>query len=162
MKNSNSPVVFIVEDDVFYANALSKTLSPYYDRIQVYGSGKEVLSAKGQVPDVVLLDYWLGDLNAFLVMRKLKEINPGVRIILVSGEAKLEAVVQALKQGAHDYIGKDEGLSEAVAVVGKALNTSEPLHDQPKKREVLMDRRTFPLLAASFMMLVVLLAKLIN
>ena len=155
-----SSKVFIIEDDVFYAKALEKTIESGYSNINMYHSGAEVLEDPEAIPDIVLLDYWLGDINGLTIMRKLMERNPNVQIILVSGQAKLDVVVQALRLGAHEYLNKDEGLDKVLPILNNAVEISSlnsTLLDTRKK-----DRRMLPLIVASFVILAFITAKLMD
>ena len=50
MKKSQEPLIHIIEDDIFYANALKKTLEPKYTNVEMYHSGEEVMNRKGKYP----------------------------------------------------------------------------------------------------------------
>jgi len=55
-------------------------------------------------PDVVAVDIALPRLGGLQVLARLKEMDPGVRVIVCTGEARREVVVQAFREGVRDYV----------------------------------------------------------
>jgi len=57
-------------------------------------------------PDVVILDYSLPDGNAIDLMSRLKSIDPGLPVIILTGHGSIDLAVQAVKQGADQFLTK--------------------------------------------------------
>jgi DNA-binding NtrC family response regulator len=72
-------------------------------------------------PDIVLLDFKLPDLNGLEVLRRLHSADPGVKVIMISGEGSTEVAVEAMKAGAIDYLSKPLVLKELKALLDKAV-----------------------------------------
>lgn len=100
--------IFIVEDDPFFGETLKYHLQLNPDfNVVVYGSGKECLGNLYQKPDIICLDFGLPDLSGDLLLKKIKEINNTIPIIIISGQEDIAVAVDFLKSGATDYIVKN-------------------------------------------------------
>jgi two-component system, NtrC family, response regulator AtoC len=109
MKNNNAFKVFIVEDDTWYGSMLQHYLSlnPEYE-IKRFESPSDFFAHLHENPDVVTLDYSLPDCDGGEVLKKIKQQNPDTRVIVISGQEDVATAINLLKNGAFDYIVKDE------------------------------------------------------
>ena len=109
MKNHQSFKVYIVEDDVWYGSMLEHYLSlnPEYE-VKRFESPGEFFASLHETPDVVTLDYSLPDCDGAEVLKKIKEHNPDIRVIIISGQEDVATAINLLKNGAFDYIVKDD------------------------------------------------------
>jgi DNA-binding NtrC family response regulator len=101
--------IFIVEDDKFYGEYLKHNLSlnPDYG-IRHFLTGKEFIENLHEKPDVVTLDYNLPDYNGAVVLKKIRQISPETQVIIVSGQKDISTALDLMKDGAYDYIVKDQ------------------------------------------------------
>src|SRR4029077_9903102 len=67
-----------------------------------------------EVPDVVTLDYSLPDSDGTEVLRKIREFNPDIRVLIISGQEDVATAINLLKNGAFDYIVKDDDTKDRV------------------------------------------------
>ncbi|CAE7208877.1 rfbP [Symbiodinium sp. CCMP2456] len=112
--------VFVVEDDQLYAKATKHHLSLNPDNeVEVFANGKECLHNLYKNPHLVFLDYSLPDMSGIDVLRKIKQSQPELPVIIVSGQEDIDTVVTLLKEGAYDYIVKDSNEKERM---WKAVN----------------------------------------
>ena len=65
-------------------------------------------------PQVVTLDYTLGDLNGKEVLKKIKQTNPDTQVVIISGQEDIRTAVELLKDGAYDYIVKNEDTNNRI------------------------------------------------
>jgi DNA-binding NtrC family response regulator len=109
MKNPNSLKIFILEDDVWYGSMLNHYLSlnPDYE-VRRFESSKEFFSHLHEKPDVVTLDYSLPDMDGGEVLKKIREVHPDIQVIIISGQEDVATAISLLKNGAFDYIVKDD------------------------------------------------------
>ncbi len=109
MKNHHSFKVFIVEDDVWYGSMLQHYLSlnPEYE-VKRFESPRDFFAQLHENPEVVTLDYSLPDCDGAEVLKKIKEHNPDIRVIVISGQEDVATAINLLKNGAFDYIVKDD------------------------------------------------------
>ena len=112
--------IFLVEDNELYAKATKHHLSLNPDnQVEHFVSGKSCLEKLYLQPDCILLDYSLPDLSGIDVLKKVKSSQPDLPVIIVSGQEDVATAIDLLKEGAYDYIVKDENSKERI---WKAIN----------------------------------------
>lgn len=109
MSNNTDFKIFIVEDDPWYGNLLMHHLSlnPDYD-VSLYTTGKEVLKALPEDPDLLCMDYGLPDIEGEKLIKQILKVQSDLPIIVISGQEDISVAVSLLKTGAKDYIVKDD------------------------------------------------------
>ncbi|WP_232816269.1 sigma-54-dependent transcriptional regulator [Chryseobacterium capnotolerans] len=109
----NYTKIFIVEDDMFFSEMLKYHLSLNPDHeIIAFDTAKDCLSGLYLNPDIICIDFGLPDMKGDVLFKKLKEAQPSVPIIIISGQDDIETAINFLKSGAHDYIVKNEHTKE--------------------------------------------------
>ncbi len=120
--------IFIVEDDEWYGELLSYQLSLNPDNvIEIYKSGKELLQNLYKQPQLITLDYSLPDTNGGELLRKIKQQTPDTHVIIISGQNDVTTAVELLKNGAHDYIVKDNDIKERIWNAVRHIHTNQSL-----------------------------------
>jgi DNA-binding NtrC family response regulator len=85
--------------------------------------GKEALKlVRAGDPDVLLVDLGMPGMDGMELMRKVREIDPELPVILMTGSAEVQGAVRAIRAGAHDYLAKPFDHREVIRVVLRALN----------------------------------------
>ena len=101
--------VFVVEDDQFYSEVLEYHLSLNPDlSVTTFSTAKEFLKNLDKNPGVITLDYSLPDMDGKEVLRRIKEHNSDIPVVMISGQENIKTAITLLKDGAYDYIVKDE------------------------------------------------------
>jgi len=129
--------IFVVEDNEWYNKLLVHTLllNPDYE-VKSFFNGKDFLESLYETPDVVTLDYRLPDLSGLEVLKRIRQENNDVHVILISEQEDIEMALTLLRQGAYDYITKSEDIKE------RLLNTVHNIRkDIGLKREISNLRR---------------------
>jgi two-component system response regulator AtoC len=110
----NKPIkVFVVEDNEWYNRFLVHNLSLNPDiEIISFMTGKDCLNHLNDCPDVITLDYRLPDISGLDLLRKIKEENNDIQVILISEQDDIAVVVDLLREGAYDYIVKSNDIRE--------------------------------------------------
>lgn len=125
------PKILIVDDESFISETLERILSEENYQSLVAQTGQAALDVFGEeLVDLVLLDLNLPDIPGIEILRKLKEMDPDLLVIIITGYASVESAVEALKLGAYDYIKKPFKADVIKLIVKLALET------QSLKREV--------------------------
>lgn len=105
--------IFVVEDDPLYGEMLKYHLSLNPDNEVIkFDTGTACLKNLHQNPSLISLDYSLPDMSGFDVIRKVKEFNTDIPVVVVSGQEDVATAVKLLKDGAYDYFVKDEDTKE--------------------------------------------------
>jgi two-component system response regulator AtoC len=105
--------IFVVEDSEWYNRLLVHTLSlnPDYE-IKSFYNGKDFLNSLFELPDIVTLDYRLPDITGLEVLKRIRQENNDVQVILISEQEDIDTVVSLLKLGAYDYITKSDDIKD--------------------------------------------------
>jgi two-component system, NtrC family, response regulator AtoC len=129
--------IFVVEDSEWYNRLLVHTLSlnPDYE-VKSFFNGKDFLNSLFELPDIVTLDYRLPDFTGLDILKRIREENPDVQVILISEQDDIDTVVNLLKMGAYDYISKSEDIKDRLLNTVKNIRNGIGL-----KREISTLRR---------------------
>jgi DNA-binding NtrC family response regulator len=114
--------VLIVDDEESICWALGRLLTEDGHDVRVASSAEEAIDAVGrQTPDLVMLDVRLPGMDGLSAMRRLNELAGAVPIVVMTAFGSLQTAVQALGNGAFDYLTKPFDLDQAAAVISRAL-----------------------------------------
>jgi two-component system response regulator AtoC len=108
---------------MFFAEKGYETITAEYGR-----EGLE--KVKSEMPDIVILDIRLPDLNGIDVLEEIKAINEGTYVIMITAFHDMETTIEAMKNGAYDYIHKPINIKEldfSVQKVAEALELKNKL-----------------------------------
>jgi len=124
--------IFVVEDNEWYNKLLVYTLSLNQDyEVKSFFNARDFLNCLYESPDIVTLDYRLPDISGLEVLKKIRQENSDIQVILISEQEDINMVVTLLKLGAYDYITKSEDIKD------RLLNTIQNLRkDISLKREI--------------------------
>lgn len=106
------------------------------------GADGVALVRDGQA-DLVLLDLFLPDRNGIEILREMRRVAPQQEVVVITGHASAESAVQAMKEGAFDYITKPVNFEELKLVIAKALEKQRLLKENVYLRKQLEERFPF-------------------
>ncbi len=131
-----SDLIFIVEDDHFYASAVSAYLeSMGFENIAIYESGKECLKNIYKRPQLVLLDYNLADTKGMNIMLEIVSFDSNTPVVFISGQVSIQSAIDTLKFGAFDYIQKDNYAFDKLAdIISRISEGQQVVVDHQKKK----------------------------
>src|SRR6188508_3844099 len=116
--------ILVVDDEALIRWSLSERLkSDGYELLEA-DTGKAALEKLPEGVDLVLLDYRLPDTDGVAVLRKIKEFDQDILVILLTAYASVETAVEAMKLGAYHFANKPFNLDEVTAMVERALETT--------------------------------------
>jgi len=99
-------------------------------RVEVAGTGAEGLKRVGaRPPDVILLDLGLPDQSGLEVYQRIRRIDARIPVIFVTMAKTADAAIEAMKQGAYDYLFKPLDLQQLRRVVGEALEVARRMRE---------------------------------
>ncbi|OAN57645.1 DNA-binding response regulator [Sphingomonas sp. TDK1] len=125
MAREDEPVVIIIDDDAAVRIMLDSLLRSVGFATRCYGSPQEALDAPApDVPSCVVLDVRMPQMSGFELRERLAERGWSIPIIFMTGHGDIPMSVQAMKQGAIDFLPKpfrDQDMIDAVAAaIGRA------------------------------------------
>jgi len=124
--------IFVVEDSEWYNRLLVHTLSLNPDfEIRSFFNGKDFLNSLIEAPDIITLDYRLPDFTGMELLKRIREENSDVQVILISEQEDINTVVNLLKMGAYDYISKSDDIKDRLTNTVKNIRNGIGL-----KREI--------------------------
>lgn len=120
--SQNGPSILIVDDDREICEILSRLLIKERLRPLVAHEGDTALKMiRSRMPDVVLLDMRLPGMDGMEVLKRAKDLDEALPVVMITGYADLEGAVEAMRAGAHDYLAKPFDHNELSRVVNRAL-----------------------------------------
>ena len=114
--------ILLVEDEPPVRCLIKRILSTESAKILTAGSGAQALQILARTAvDLVILDVWLPDMIGTEVLRRLRDIDADVAVIMVTGYGSAGTVRAAMELGAFDYLTKPFSNQEMSRVVREAL-----------------------------------------
>lgn len=105
--------IHVIEDDKVFSKLIEHTLRLVLEvEVVPFYNGNDFLKSLPDNPDIVTLDLGLPDYSGEALLKKIKKFNPDIEVIIISGQDDISLAVQLLKEGAYDYITKDENIKE--------------------------------------------------
>jgi two-component system response regulator HydG len=118
----NIPTVLVVDDDQANLSSLATTFERENWKALTASNGKEALDLLRQSPvDVVLTDLAMPGIDGLDLLKNLKKLRPETEVILMTAYGTVEKAVEAMKEGADDFVTKPFKRAQIVKAVKKAL-----------------------------------------
>lgn len=123
--------VFVVEDDVWYADFLKHHLSmnPEFD-VSVFYDGKSLLKRLKEKPDVITLDYNLPDFQGNKLLSEILSFDKNCKVVMISAQEDVKTGIELVKNGAYDYLVKDDNTSSQIWKLVHRIEKEGELHDE--------------------------------
>ena len=115
--------ILVVDDEQSILQSLDGILSDEGFEVLCVPSGASALKKIEEVmPDLVLLDIWMPEMDGLETLVKIKEIYSSLQVVMMSGHGTIETAVKATKLGAYDFIEKPLSLEKLLLSVNNALD----------------------------------------
>lgn len=124
MKQLQDPSIrsVIVDDDRTIGDILKDLITKEHISVEVFNDSLEAIEFITKEPvDVVITDLMMPRIGGMEVLRQAKAMNPGVVVIIITGHGSLETAIEAIREGAYDYIKKPFKLQEMEIVFNNAV-----------------------------------------
>jgi two-component system, LuxR family, response regulator FixJ len=119
---SDNPTVHIIDDDAALRESLGFLLRTVQIAVQAYDSAKAFLDAlPGVNPGCIITDVRMPGMSGIELLKKLRELNVAVPVIVITGHGDIPLAVEAMKFGAIDFLEKPFDDEVLVASVQSAL-----------------------------------------
>ena len=148
MDNFADPIrVLVVDDEQDIRDGSERILSRIGYDVNKSPRGDEALKILPQInPSIVLLDLMMPGMGGMEVLKHIREIDDTIQVIVITGYATVEAAIEAMKEGAYDFIPKPFEPDQLRIVVNRASEkirlTREAHHLAQEKSRTLMDLDT--------------------
>ena len=120
-----SALILVIDDEKNICTALEGILADEgYEVITALTAKEGLKKIERELPDLVLLDIWLPDIDGLKVLKEIKSHYPHLPVIMISGHGNVETAVKAMKLGAYDFIEKPLSWENTIPPVKNALKFS--------------------------------------
>jgi len=129
-------LVFIVDDE----QAISKLLSYWVKdkwkyNVEVFSNGEDALKRLSARPDIVLLDIMLPGLDGIETLKRIKQFDENLPVIILSAQGSIEVAVEALRFGAFDYFPKPIDMQRLEPSLKNAIKNYDLLKELENLKE---------------------------
>ena len=125
--------VLVVDDERLVRWSLGQRLLARGWNVTEAGSVAEALGAPA--PDAAILDYKLPDGDGIEVLRRLRQVDPDLPVIMLTAHQDTELIVEAMRAGASDYLTKPFEVDEVVLRVTRAVETARGSRELRRLKE---------------------------
>ena len=130
--------ILIIDDEASIRESLSGILADEGFRSLSAEDGQQGLSLlEEEQVDLVLLDIWMPGLDGLEVLKRIKESQADLPVIMISGHGTIETAVQATKMGAYDFIEKPPSYDKIILSINNALDLA-----RLKKENLILRQQT--------------------
>ncbi len=147
--------ILVVDDDAVARDLLVEALRKEGYQVEAVADGAQAIERGRQKRfDVVLTDIRMGSVGGIEVLREFKQLSPDTPIVLLTAFGSMEGAIEAIKQGAYDYLAKPFRKEEIKLVVRRSLDHGRLVQENARFREELRERQELsPLVGSSPLML---------
>jgi two-component system, NtrC family, response regulator AtoC len=118
--------ILIVDDDSQLADNIRLYLERYDWETHVeYSAETGLKKLKTLHPDILLTDHMMPGMTGIDLIKQVQEVDPNIKIVMLTGEGSLQVAVDAMKAGASDYLSKPASLAELKVVLDKTLGQAQ-------------------------------------
>ena len=136
--------ILIADDEEVMRDSLSDWLrEDGYDVIAVASGAEAVEKVKSEPWSVLMVDLKMPGMDGMEVVRQVKKISPELPIIMVTAYATVDTAVQAMKEGAYDYIAKPFDPEQVGLAIRKIIAHQELLEENVALRQALRKQHEF-------------------
>src|SRR5215468_1897548 len=129
-ERSMAHLLLIDDDPALIPGQVRQAFPAPAHRVEVAATGAEGLGRIGAgPPDVILLDLGLPDQSGLEVYQQVRRIDARIPVIFITLAKGADAAIEAMKQGAYDYLFKPLDLNHLRRVVGEALDVARRMRE---------------------------------
>ncbi|MBM4287274.1 MAG: sigma-54-dependent Fis family transcriptional regulator [Deltaproteobacteria bacterium] len=130
--SSQTIKTLVIDDDKAMRDACYQILSRLGHEVEVASDGRRGLSLLGKGSyDIILLDLVMPDINGVEVLRQIRNLDPGPKVIIITGHGTIASAVETIKLGAFDFLPKPFTPDDLRQMVRRALEKQPETGDTP-------------------------------
>lgn len=152
--STSSGTILVVDDDAVARQLLADALRKEGYDVEIAAGGADAIAlGRAKRFDVVLTDIKMGEVDGLAVLREFRQRSLETAIVLLTAFGSMDGAVEAIKQGAYDYLAKPFKKEDIKLVVRRSLDHSRLVRENARIREELRERHGSPLIGSSPAML---------
>lgn len=133
--------ILIVDDEPAQRLILSGYLKQKSYKIDEAGSGNEAIELLSrEIFDLVISDFNMPDMSGLELLKNTKSLNPEIAFVLVTAYGTIESAVEAMKEGADDYVTKPVDLEELDLIIKRIFEKKQLISENKQLKEQLADK----------------------
>ena len=133
---AESVTILVVDDEKGIREGCRRILASEGYGVDVAENGKMALEmVTGKPYDLILVDLMMPVMGGLELMEHVRQIDPGIILVVITGFATVETAVDAMKHGAYDYIPKPFNPDQLMAVINRGLDKRRLTIETEKLRE---------------------------
>lgn len=136
--------ILVVEDDKITRRIIREILSRSgYEVFEAEDGAQGLEAFKANKPDLVLTDYQMPVMNGLRVLSEIRNLQPAVPVIMLTGFGDIALIIKSIQLGAFDFLEKPINTPQLKEVVASALNSviSSKKHDQVLTEGISIDKK---------------------
>jgi DNA-binding NtrC family response regulator len=113
--------VLLIDDETEFVSALAERLRlRNYSARSAYPAEDALEIVRSDMPDVVLLDFRMPGMDGVEVLKRIKEIDSTIEVIMLTGHGDIQSIEEAIKGGAYEYIMKPINIKDLIVKIDSA------------------------------------------
>ncbi len=141
---SASKILIVDDDDSIRTACTSLLRLQGFDVFPTDSPTRALQILDNQKFDICFVDFKMPEMNGIEFIKRLKKNHPDIDVVMITGYATIEMAVEAIRQGAYDYIPKPFKAEKLLAVVDKLVEKNKIL-SQSKEQELILEFNGKPL-----------------
>lgn len=118
--------IMVIDDEKIVCDMAKMSLEQEGYSVETFLNAKPALARLKEIAfDVIVTDYKMKGIDGMEVLRTVKNIYPGTKVIMITAFANLDTAIEALRGDVHDFFPKPVKIRELKASIGRALEKSE-------------------------------------
>jgi DNA-binding NtrC family response regulator len=136
--------ILVVDDEANIRNALAKLLTKSGHSVKPAASGQEALAMlRSNSFDIILTDLRMPGEDGLQLLREIRKREPAIEIIVMTAYGTIETAVQAMREGAYDYIEKPVNMERLPLLLDRAAERRALAEDNVRLRKVVSAREEY-------------------
>ncbi len=137
--------ILVVDDEADFRNLLTEIISNLNYQIDTAADGITALEmVQKKDYDVALIDYMMPKMDGMYLMREIKKNDSETAVIFITGHGSIESAVDAMKQGAYDYITKPIQFEELESLLRRLFETRRLIAENRQLKKILHQNYNWP------------------
>jgi DNA-binding NtrC family response regulator len=133
--------ILVADDDAVARELLAEVLTREGYRVRAAAGGAEAIrAAEGEVFDLALIDLRMPDVDGLAVLARIRTLDPAPPVFILTAFAAIDTAIEAIRQGAYDYLSKPFRVDEIKLAVRRVLETERIVRENREFRQELRGR----------------------